>query len=81
MLGHLAKLAVFGVVGFAFGDWAAVLVLLCVAVVVGTWVGSRLLDRVDEKTFVRLYKGVLTLIALRLIGAVSIKLTTVVEDT
>ncbi|MBW2312642.1 MAG: sulfite exporter TauE/SafE family protein [Deltaproteobacteria bacterium] len=74
MLGHLAKLVVFGVVGFAFGAWALVLGLLCVAVVVGTWLGSRLLERVNEQTFIRLYKTVLTLVAIRLIAAVLISL-------
>jgi uncharacterized membrane protein YfcA len=76
LLGHLAKLVVFGVVGFAYAGWAGLLAGLCAAVVVGTWVGSRLLERVDEKTFVRLYKTVLTLIALRLIGAVVVSLQT-----
>ncbi len=66
-LGHLAKIAVFGVAGFAFAGHAALLLLLCAAVVLGTWVGSRLLDRVSEAAFVRLYKAVLTLIALRLV--------------
>lgn len=67
MLGHLAKLVVFGVVGFAFADYALALLLLSVAVVAGTWIGSRLLDHVSEVLFVRLYKVVLTLIALRLV--------------
>ncbi len=66
-LGHLAKIAVFGVAGFAFGAYLAPLAALCVAVVVGTWIGSRLLERVSETTFVRLYKTVLTLIAIRLV--------------
>lgn len=66
-LGHVAKVAVFGVAGFAFAPYAALLALLSVLVVVGTWIGSRLLDRVSEKAFVRLYMGVLTLIALRLV--------------
>ena len=66
-MGHLAKIAVFGVAGFAFAGHAPLLALLCAAVVVGTWIGSRLLDRVSEATFVRLYTAVLTLIALRLV--------------
>jgi len=66
-LGHVAKVVVFGVAGFAFLPHATLLVLLSVLVVLGTWIGSRLLDRVSEKTFVRLYMGVLTLIALRLV--------------
>ena len=65
-LGHLAKLAVFGVVGFAFAEHAGTLALLSVLVIIGTWLGSRLLEFVSEVWFVRLYRTVLTLIALRL---------------
>jgi uncharacterized membrane protein YfcA len=36
-------------------------------VVAGTWVGSRLLDRIDERTFEWLYRLVLTVIAVRLL--------------
>jgi uncharacterized membrane protein YfcA len=66
-LGHLAKLAVFGVAGFAFLRYLTPLLVLSAAVVAGTWVGSRILGRVSEVWFTRLYKGVLTLIALRLV--------------
>jgi uncharacterized membrane protein YfcA len=66
-LGHLAKILVFGTAGFAFAAFAAPLLWLAGAVVVGTWIGSRILGRVSETLFVRLYKTVLTLIALRLL--------------
>jgi uncharacterized membrane protein YfcA len=65
-LGHLAKLIVFGVAGFAFIDYWEVLVLLAAMVVLGTYLGSKLLEHVTEKVFVWLYRTVLTLIALRL---------------
>ncbi len=65
-LGHLAKLAVFGVAGFAFAGFALPLVLLSVCVIVGTWIGSQLLEYVSEVWFIRLYRTVLTLIAVRL---------------
>lgn len=66
-LGHLAKMLVFGVAGFAFTAFAVPLALLSGAVVTGTWAGSQLLERVDESVFVALYKSVLTAIALRLV--------------
>ena len=66
MLGHLAKLVVFGIAGFAFHEWLPLLAVLCVCVIAGTWAGSRLLSHVSEVWFVRTYKTVLTLIALRL---------------
>ncbi len=66
MLGHLAKLVVFGIAGFAFQEWLPLLITLSACVIAGTWAGSKLLHRVSEVWFVRTYKGVLTLIALRL---------------
>jgi uncharacterized membrane protein YfcA len=66
-LGHLAKIAIFGAAGFAFLAWAAPLAALSASAIAGTWLGSRILGRVSEVWFTRLYKGVLTLIALRLL--------------
>ena len=66
-LAHSAKIVVFGLVGFAFASWALPLALLCAAVVAGTWLGSQVLGRVSEALFIRLYKTVLTLVALRLV--------------
>jgi uncharacterized membrane protein YfcA len=65
--GHLVKIAIFGIAGFVFADFALPLALLCTSVVVGTWIGSQLLEHVSELWFKRIYKGVLTLIAMRLL--------------
>ncbi len=67
LLGHLAKIAIFGIAGFAFGAHWTLLLVLCVLVVVGTAVGTRLLHRVNERGFVVLYKSVLTAIAVYLV--------------
>lgn len=66
MLGHLVKTAVFGGLGFAFAEHVPLLLVCVAAVVAGTWVGSRLLSHVSEAVFTLLYKGVLTVLALRL---------------
>jgi uncharacterized membrane protein YfcA len=66
-LQHLAKIVVFGAVGFAFRDWIVPLAALSATAIAGTWLGTRLLDRVSEEDFQALYMGVLTVIALRLI--------------
>ena len=50
-----------------FADYAIPLALLSLSVIAGTWIGSQLLERVSERWFKRLYRGVLTLIALRLV--------------
>jgi len=67
--GHLSKIVIFAVTGFAFAAHLPLLLMLWAMVVAGTWTGSQLLHRVDELLFTRLYKGVLSLIALRLIFA------------
>jgi uncharacterized membrane protein YfcA len=66
-LGHISKTVIFGLAGFAFGAYLPLLLSMWLAVIVGTWVGSRLLERVDERSFGLLYRGALTLVALRLI--------------
>ena len=67
-LGHLVKIALFGVLGFAFGPHLALLATAGACVAAGTWLGSRILERVSERFFRRLYMGVLTVIALRLLA-------------
>lgn len=66
-LGHITKIGVFATAGFVFADYLPLLAAMCAAVMIGTWLGSKLLDRVNERSFVWLYRGVLTLIALRLV--------------
>jgi len=67
-LGHLTKIAVFGFAGFAFGEYALPLALLSSMVIAGTWLGSQILERVSEVWFTRIFKTVLTLVALRLVA-------------
>jgi uncharacterized membrane protein YfcA len=67
VLGHLGKILVFGVVGFAYSSYVPLLVALCLSVVLGTMTGSRLLNRVNERWFVRIYKTVLAIVALSLL--------------
>ncbi len=64
---HGSKILLFGWAGFAFAAHAQLLLVLCVAVIAGTWVGSHLLDRMSERGFLWLYRAVLTALSLRLI--------------
>lgn len=75
-LQHCAKLVVFGLAGFVFVEWAGLLAGLAAAVVVGTLAGSRLLEHVSEENFRRLYQGVLTVVAVRLVAGELIHLST-----
>ncbi len=67
MAGHLAKIAVFVIGGFVLLPYAPLLAWMIPAAIVGTWAGSRMLDRVDERRFKIVYKTILSLIALELV--------------
>jgi uncharacterized membrane protein YfcA len=66
-LQHALKVVIFGLLGFAFGPWAALVVTMIAAGLCGTFAGRLVLDRMDEKVFGRVLNGVLVLISLRLI--------------
>jgi uncharacterized membrane protein YfcA len=66
-LGHAVKIGLFGAAGFAFAEHAPLLALGSLCAIAGTWVGSRLLDRMSEESFLWLYRAALTGLALRLV--------------
>ena len=66
-LGHVAKIVIFGVVGFVYTAYVPLLVALCASAIIGTYTGTRILHAVNEVWFIRLYKTVLTLVALHLV--------------
>ncbi|WP_416138414.1 sulfite exporter TauE/SafE family protein [Halomonas sp. HK25] len=63
---HLTKAFVFGVAGFVFRDWLALMLAMVASGFLGTWLGLRLLHRLSEHRFDALFKWALTLLALRL---------------
>ncbi len=65
--GHTMKVGLFTIRGFAFSDYAAGLALLCVSVVVGSWLGTHLLKRLPARGFQWMIRGAVTLVALRLV--------------
>jgi len=66
-VGHAVKVGLFGFAGFAFAEHAPLLALGSLCAVAGTWLGSRLLDRLSEESFLWLYRSVLTGLALHLV--------------
>lgn len=65
--GHLAKIVLFGTGGFEFGAHAPLYLGMILAVVLGTSLGTKLLERIPEERFPILYKTALTAVALRLV--------------
>ena len=66
---HLLKTLVFGLLGFAFSEWAGLIALLIGAGFVGTVVGRQILTVIDEKRFKFALNSILAVLAMRLIYA------------
>lgn len=64
---HLVKIITFGLLGFAFGSYLLLMLLMVLAVVFGSYVGTRLRHRFPEKLFLMTFKVLITLLALRMI--------------
>ena len=66
-LGHLTKIILFAGNGFAYWDQLKLLVIGIAAVLVGTWLGTRMLKKLSEVVFSYLFRFALTSISLRVI--------------
>lgn len=66
-LQHAIKVAVFGLLGFSYGPWIGLIVIMVAAGFAGTWAGKQLLDRQSDALFSKVLNSVLVAIALRLI--------------
>jgi uncharacterized membrane protein YfcA len=64
---HLLKLVVFGVLGFAYADWLALIIGMIASGYIGTKAGLRLLAKFADRDFKLVFKLVLTLLAIRAI--------------
>ncbi|PYF80943.1 putative membrane protein YfcA [Marinomonas alcarazii] len=66
-LQHVLKIAVFEAAGFPLLAWLPLLACMIVSGAIGTWVGLRVLKRMPERYFHRVFNMILTLMAFRLI--------------
>lgn len=66
-IGHCAKIPAFVALGFDYGEHLALLAPLTAAAIAGTWVGTRLLERLPQTWFRRGFRVVLVALGSRLL--------------
>lgn len=66
-LQHVCKIVVFQQAGFDLRPWITLIVAMIISGAIGTWLGLRLLKRLPDKHFGKVFNWILTLLALRLI--------------
>jgi uncharacterized protein len=64
---HGLKVVAFGWLGFNFADWLPLMAAMIVSGFLGTWMGTRLLEKLPEELFKTILKGMLTVLALDLL--------------
>ena len=64
---HLVKIITFGLLGFAFGPYMFLMLLMILAVISGSYAGTRLRHKVPEQLFLMTFKLLITLLAMRMI--------------
>lgn len=64
---HALKIVVFGVLGFVFWPWIWLVAAMIASGFLGTVYGTRLLDRLDEKSFKFWFRVAITVLALDLL--------------
>lgn len=67
VLGHMSKVLAFSTDGFRIGDHLPIVIAGILGVLGGTWLGTRLLGHIPESSLNKLFRFVLTALALRLI--------------
>ena len=64
---HASKIAAFGLDGFSFRPHLLLIAVGTVGVTAGSWLGSRVMVRTSEVRLRRVFQGVLTVLALRML--------------
>lgn len=64
---HGLKIVVFGLAGFAFGQWLPLVAAMIASGFLGTLFGTRLLERMPEERFRRWFRVLITALALNLL--------------
>ncbi|MEC5319194.1 sulfite exporter TauE/SafE family protein [Brenneria populi subsp. brevivirga] len=67
VLQHSLKILAFGLMGFAYADWLPMLAAMIASGVLGTWLGTRLLDNLPEKLFRTAFRLTMAILSAQLI--------------
>ena len=64
---HLCKILVFGFIGFVYTPYLPLIAGMLVAVIAGSWFGTKIRDHLSEVFFRKVFKTLITLLSLRMI--------------
>ena len=69
---HILKVFVFTYFGFVFFDYIEIIFAMIIGSIAGSWLGTKLRDKIDAKKFTIVLKVLLTVLAIKVIASVFI---------
>ena len=69
---HILKVFVFTYFGFVFFDYIEIIIAMIIGSIAGSWLGTKLRDKIDAKKFTIVLKVLLTVLAIKVIASVFI---------
>lgn len=71
-ISHLAKIVVFGLISFQFGQYLLTVIIMSLGAILGSFIGSKVRKKVDNKLYLNLIKYLLSLLAIKMIMTIFI---------
>ncbi len=69
-ISHLAKILIFGLLGFHFSDHLNTLIAMCCGAILGSYLGSKARQKFDNQRYIQIIKYLLSLLAIKMIFVV-----------
>ncbi len=66
-ISHLSKILIFGLIGFDFFAYSTLIIAMSVGAIVGSYIGTRFRQRLDNQRYLTIVKILLTILALQMI--------------
>ena len=71
-ISHLAKLVIFGFIGFQFGDYFLILLLMSLGAILGSYLGSKVRKKIDNQIYLTIVKFLLSILAIKMIAYIAL---------
>lgn len=64
---HFSKIAVFIYLGFKLGPWLFLILLMTLVTTAGSYIGTRVLEKIPQAIFLKIFKALIIVLSLRLV--------------
>ena len=66
-ISHLAKILIFGLIGFSFSEFIWLILLMSAGAIAGSYLGTQFRQQINNQTYLNIVKAILSILAIRMI--------------